>query len=164
MITLQFVQSSGLGSSAIQLFEHGWCSHVDCLMPDGTLLGSQSGIIGGKPAGVQIRPLNYEPLTRWERVTLPLNDKQTAAFYAFLKDQIGKPYDETAIVAFAVDRNWREQDSWFCSELMAAALEASGWFTRALSNDFNKITPSDLLLLTSPWSVTPLVKNDTVSA
>ena len=153
-IALQFVQASGIGSQAIELFEHGWCSHVDCVMPDGRLLGARSDVIGGATAaGVQIRTPNYEPVSRTQRVTLLMTDDQEKKFYAFLNEQLGKPYDTTAIVAFAMNRNWRENDSWFCSELMAAAIEASGWFIRPLSNGVNKITPSDLLLVLSPWNL-----------
>ena len=37
--------------------------------------------------------------------------------------QVGKPYDKLAIVAFAVNRDWRSPDAWFCDELVAAGLE-----------------------------------------
>ena len=34
-----------------------------------------------------------------------------------------KPYDKLAIVAFAVNRDWRSPDAWFCDELVAVGLE-----------------------------------------
>ena len=71
------------------------------------------------------------------------------AFYAFLKTQIGKPYDHSAILGFALDRDWRQSDSWFCSELVAAALEKAGYFSFCLAAPANKITPADLLLALS---------------
>ena len=63
--------------------------------------------------------------------------------------QVGKPYDETAILAFALNRDWRETDAWFCSELAAAALEAAGVFPYKLAASENKITPEDLFLAVS---------------
>lgn len=151
MILLQFSTVPALSSSLIRLFEHGWCSHVDVVLPEGKLLGARSDVIGGAPAGVQIRRPAYENWSRTELVQLLATPKMEARFYGFLNAQIGKPYDKTAIVAFALNRNWREDDSWFCSELVAAALEACGWFPQPLANVVNKITPSDLLLVTSPW-------------
>lgn len=122
-------------------------------MPDGSLLGARSDKVGGKPAGVQVRPDGYEAWSRIERVSLQATPEQEAKFRTFLTAQIGKPYDSLAIAAFAVGRDWREPDSWFCSELQAAALEASGWLPRPLASVANEITPRDLLLVVSPWAV-----------
>ena len=49
-------------------------------------------------------------------------------FCDFLLSQEGKPYDLTGIFGFVADRNWDEPDSWFCSELVAAALSKCGYF------------------------------------
>ena len=152
---LQFVQSDALTSRAIQLFERGWPSHVDNVLADGQLLGARSDGVGGKPPGVQIRPGNYEAWTRVERLALRATPAQETAWLNFLNAQIGKPYDLTAIAAFPLERDWRELDSWFCSELAAAALEASGWFPAPLAFASNEITPRDLLLAVSPWAVQP---------
>ena len=153
MITLHFSATSGLSSEAIKLFERGWCSHVDAVLPSGELLGARSDVVGGQPPGVQIRPQSYETWSSTKTVELLAPAVMENKFLDFLHDQLGKPYDKTAIIAFAVGRNWREQDSWFCSELIAAALEACLWFPAPLSDVTNHITPRDLLLLVSPWSV-----------
>lgn len=152
MITLQFVAGEGIGSKAIEIFERGWCSHVDAVLADGTLLGARSDAVGGKPPGVQIRPPAYETWARVQRVDLWCTPAQQTDWLNFLEAQIGKPYDSTAIVAFAVQRDWREIDSWFCSELQAAALESCGWLPGPLANPSNEITPRDLLLIVSPWA------------
>lgn len=155
MITAQFVQSDDIASKAIEIFERGWPSHVDIVWPDGRLLGARSDTItvGGEtiPPGVQFRPQNYEIWTRAERIDIDANDLVLTKFYNFLEAQVGKPYDKTAIAAFPFQRDWRELDSWFCSELFVAALEASTFFPQSLSNAANEITPRDALLLVSPW-------------
>ena len=46
--------------------------------------------------------------------------------FQWAQTQCGKPYDWTAITGLALNRNWREDDSWFCSELVAAAFEKVG--------------------------------------
>jgi len=48
---------------------------------------------------------------------------RNAPILDFLKAQLGKPYDKLAIVAFAVNRDWRSPDAWFCDKLVAAGLE-----------------------------------------
>lgn len=58
MIVLRFVTGNSFVSAAIQRAEYGfWASHVEALMPDGTLLGAH---IDG---GVQARPRGYRAST-----------------------------------------------------------------------------------------------------
>lgn len=153
MIQLRFVQTDDLGSKAIEIFSRGWPSHVGALTPDGSELGARSDSVGGKLAGVQIRPGNYETFSRVLELALPCTADQETRFWNFLNAQIGKPYDKTAIVAFPFERDWREPDSWFCSELIAAALEDCGWLPKPLPNEVNEITPRDVLLITGSWAV-----------
>lgn len=152
MIRLQFSAMDDPASEAIKLFERGWPSHVDALLDDGTLLGARSDSVGGKSPGVQIRPSWYAAFSHVEVVMLGATILQREAWLNFLLAQVGKPYDILAIVAFTMGRDWRQPDSWFCSELQAAALESCGWFPRPLANAANEITPRDLLLAVSPWA------------
>ena len=61
---------------------------------------------------------------------------------AFLMQQWGKPYDWTAPLGIFLHRDWQEPDSWFCSELAAAAALAGG--TVIVNKPGNRITPEDL--------------------
>ena len=140
MIRLQFVCEAALSSQAIAWFSAGHFSHVDCLLANGHLLGARDDTVGGQPPGVRIRPPNY---AKWQRrvvMTVPTTRAQELAFYAFLDKQLGKPYDSAAIWAFAFNRDWREPDSWICSELQSAAGEHAGILPR-LYLAANKITP-----------------------
>jgi hypothetical protein len=146
MITLRFVTGDSMVSAAIRRAEYGfWASHVEALMPDGTLLGAH---IDG---GVQARPRDYDKgqFTRELFADIDAAPDVCDRFQAFLRSQLGKPYDKTAILAFVAARDWQEKDSWFCSELQAAALVACGWFASPLATEFNHITPRDLLLIVS---------------
>lgn len=147
-IVMQFVQGSGFGADLIRWFDHGKYSHVDSVLPDGTLLGARDDVIDGIPSGVQIRPATYVAKEAVLRVTIPCTVNQEEAYYDFVRAQLGKPYDETAIVAFAMGRDWRAADSWFCSELCAAGIEASGLIPPLIA-PFNKIAPDDLALVVS---------------
>jgi hypothetical protein len=148
-ITIQLSALDDVGSVAIRAFSHGPYSHVDAVLPDGNLLGARSDQIGDVPAGVQVRKPGYADFSALRHVVLPTTVDCEAAFYAFLQTQTGKPYDHSAILGFALDRDWREPDSWFCSELIAAALEKAAYFSFSLAAPANKITPADLLLALS---------------
>lgn len=150
MIRLQFAYSGNLGSEIISYFGHGagW-SHVDAILQNGSLLGSRATFIKNIPPGVQIRPANYIEFKRARKLEFPFTPDASAKFYDFLNLQLGKAYDETAIAGFAVGRNWRAPDSWFCSELIAAGLEVCGFFPYPLASQVNKIDPDDLYLAIS---------------
>jgi hypothetical protein len=171
MIRIRFVTGNDLISNAIRAGERdGWCTHVEAIMPDGTLIGAH---ING---GVEARPTDYDKGTRTRELIVELradNDQETA-FARFLDHQLGKPYDTTAVIGLGLsafvpflgyvaatiassiglnqiahkDRDWREPDSWFCSELIAAALEVCGYLPRLSAAD-NHISPRDLLLVLS---------------
>lgn len=152
MIQLRFVDGRDAIADAIRNAEYGfWAIHTEALMPDGALLGAHLD------GGVQARPRDYDKgqYTRDLIVEIPVADAMAEKFHAFLRSQLRKPYDREAIVAFVAGlagfgaRDWREDDSWFCSELQAAALAACGWFAGALATQFNHVTPRDLLLIVS---------------
>jgi hypothetical protein len=148
-VTLQFSRMNDLGSDFIRLYDHGSWSHVDNVLPDGSLLGARDDTCGGKPEGVQIRPDGYLPFTATKRVVLMCTTTQSDVWLSFIQAQIGKPYDETAIAGFVLNRDWRRDDSWFCSELACAALETSKIFPFPLAAQANKVTPDDLFLVAS---------------
>ncbi|MHB8674545.1 MAG: hypothetical protein ACYDAK_12835 [Candidatus Limnocylindrales bacterium] len=149
-IALQFLHGGDAASRLIEWFSHGaGYSHVDAVLPDGRLLGARSDNVGNAPPGVQIRDPGYVAGTPVLTLHLPADTPQETVFYDFLNAQIGKPYDALGILAFVGGRDWRAPDSWFCSELCAAALEACGYFPWPLASTTNKITPADLLLAIS---------------
>lgn len=150
-IILQFVGAADAGGSVISWFNHGPFAHVDSVLPDGTLLGARSDIWKGVPAGVQIRPADYMPFKNPVQAVLDAPQPVADAYYAFLMDQIGKPYDMTGIVGFAFGRDWRNPAAWFCSELAAAGLEECGYFEHKLIQPASKIAPDDLALLCSAF-------------
>jgi hypothetical protein len=142
---IRFVTCDDIVSAAIRGAEYGfWASHVEALMPDGKLLGAHYD------GGVLERDVGYDAgiMARELYVPLPMPADREAKFYDFLRSQLGKAYDVEAIAAIVSQRDWRAPDSWFCSELQAAALEACGYLP-TLAADVAKITPRDLLLILS---------------
>ena len=146
MIRIRFVDGLDVVAAGISAAEYGfWAIHTEAVMPDGTLLGAHWN------GGVLARPIGYDKasMTKDLIVEIPADQAMTDKFHAFLREQLGKPYDIKAIAAFVAGRDWQEPGSWFCSELQAAALVACGWFKYRLATEFNKITPRDLLLVLS---------------
>lgn len=153
MIQLQFVCEAALSSETIAWFSAGHFSHVDAVVDNGSLLGARSDFVGRQPPGVEIRPWDYARFSRRVVFSIPARPDQKRNFNAFLNRQIGKPYDSQAIWGFVLNRDWREDDSWICSELQAAALEAAG-ILPPLYLAANKITPVALALVVSAIGAT----------
>lgn len=152
-ITLQFVANNSLGSRLIKWFDHGAYSHVDSVLEDGSLLGARSGKIDGIAAGVQVRSAYY--VARYgfvKRVRLETSNEVAASYYEFVRAQIGKPYDMTAIWGFVAGRDWMEDDAWFCSELVVAGLVCSRLLPHKPSAPCNKIAPDGALLICSMFT------------
>lgn len=147
MITLRFVTAGDLISRAIRGGELGfWASHVECRMPDGTLLGAHAD------GGVQSRAGDYD--TTWSQQLfqeVPCAADQATAFYAFLLKEVGKPYDMEAICELAdgfltgESPNWTDPPSWICSALQTGALLAAGIIKGAPAT-VRLATPRDVLI------------------
>jgi hypothetical protein len=139
-ITLQFVREAHMASGLIAWFGAGEFSHVDAVFPDGRLLGARHRPIGGTEGGVQIRPADYSTFVRRVVMEVPCSDEQEQGFYGYLRNQVGKPYDSSAIWGFVTGRDWRNPERWICSELLPAAAEFVHILPR-LYVPANKITP-----------------------
>jgi hypothetical protein len=158
MIKLRFVTGNDFVSRSPTRMALYTSRRVEAIMPDGTWLGAHLD------GGVQARPAEYDRATRTRELiveidagnwafapnaTAPvLSGPRENRFHDFLRAQVGKPYDLTAIAGLALGRDWRTPDSWICSELQAAALEACGYLPKLSAAD-NHISPRDLLLVLS---------------
>lgn len=76
--------------------------------------------------------------------TLDFKVPDEEAGLAWARQQVGKPYDFFGALelALAPDRNWHEDDAWYCYELAAEALHQAG---RKLFSDIGHITGRELL-------------------
>lgn len=136
-----------IGSKLIQWFGRGWASHVDAVIQQ----NGETILIGTLPfKGVHKRSLIKDVYIKKQTIILSCTLEQEEKFNTFINAQVGKPYDWRSIISFVIPwRNWREDDSWFCSEIIAAGLEASGYLKYPLSISNSKITPQDLLMICS---------------
>lgn len=156
MFQLQFSTDTSFEASLIRAYCHAWCSHVDFILPDNTLLGSTSD------GGVKVRPSNYSTFSQTLVVTVPATDDQTAKFTDFCKRQLGKPYDWTALFSMLTGgRTWDRGSAWYCSELLAAGMQRAGILKRHLALRSDRIDPGDLLFVLSAMFDMPSVTTTT---
>ena len=105
-------------------------SHVDIVIQEGFYIGSQPG------TGVVLHKEVCD-LEHFYEI-----DIDSSEIWTFLFDQIGKKYDYSGIYGFMTkDRDWQADDSWFCSELVAAALNKS---EKLFVADSCRISPGDI--------------------
>lgn len=143
-IRLRFVRQKDIPSFLIGMFQDGfWATHVETVMPDGTYLGARFR------GGVLARPAGYDKKTmaREEFVDVEMTLPEENAYYDFLRDQLDKSYDLSAIFGMIVHRNWRDPSRWFCSELVAGGFCACKKFPEHLAVDLDRITPRDMRLI-----------------
>jgi uncharacterized protein YycO len=132
MVTIQFSTSKGIPSAAIRLFTWSWASHVDLVLPSGDLVGAIPG------EGVKIHNTEYY---KSQQFTVDAPE----SVYDFALTQLGKPYDWAGIFGLVTrDRNWENDDKWFCSELAAWSFKQAG--CPLLNEVAYRITPRDLLI------------------
>ncbi len=148
MITVRFASHPGIFNWACTKLAQGgfWASHCEAVLPDGRRLGSWF-----HKGGVIIEPADYDKnaFSRELFVKIRATETQVEEFFAFLNNQVGKPYDWLAILAFAFQRDWQEPDSWFCDELLAAGFVACGLIPNSMTDGLNRITVRDLFYMLS---------------
>lgn len=161
MIRLQFSTSTEWSSAVIRRMCHSPFSHVDVLDADGNCIGAsdspKAAVLRGNPNGVAVRPPDYQVFGVRHVAELSATPEVEKRFFDLIDSQLGKPFDDSALYAFlspdvSTERDWREADAWFCSELAAWALEQSGFWPYTLLVAKNRVSPADLLLLVNPYA------------
>lgn len=125
---LLFSDSKGLGPMVIRWFTRSKWSHVDIVLSD-DLSDPTSRLVGAVPGGVKDYTLQERVSHAKRAVAIKLEphgllpdqvEEAHKSAVEWLGRQIGRPYDWMAIfLAIGLNRNWRDEDNWFCSELAA---------------------------------------------
>lgn len=149
IIRLKFFRGTDFSSKMIEWFSAGPYSHVAAVWSETELLDSRSDKLGGILPGVEIRPAKLEVYSKPAlELSLSVRSGQMMDWCEFLTRQLHRPYDKTAILGFAIGRDWRDPGSWMCSELQSAALERAGICPKLVTPS-NRITPSALATIFS---------------
>lgn len=90
--------------------------------------------------GVRYRSVEQLLASASAHAIVDIDVPDEAAARRWLCDQIGKPYDWTAVLGLLWRApGWARDDAWFCSELAEAALLAGG--LSRFRQDASRITP-----------------------
>ena len=137
ILTARFLLGWGPSSTLIS-WRSGGLSHVDFLAADGSGYWSAysvavPGFIKGSiiAAGCRWRPLNYYGTPKSVQfVRIELTPEQWGGFWRLVEATEGRPYDKTGLIDTFVfmrqirpPRDWREDDSFWCSEWWTWLLE-----------------------------------------
>lgn len=169
-VTLQFVKDDHFYDSIISYVSHGWPTHVDVVVradvisslgitfhPDST--AAFYGLLGARPhGGVIIRNPGYSAFKKVARITLSATPEQEAAFYGFLKSQLGKPYDFADVFGFVTDVFVEPKDNEFCSMLALSAINAGSIFPQRPACREYAVDPWDLFMICSAFAPVQWIK------
>jgi uncharacterized protein YycO len=104
----------------IRAFEGGVAGHVACRIADEVIDSTFWG------RGVRSQPYDQWAHGRIIVADIPVDMPAGRAADEWLTRQIGKRYDLTGALGFLAWRDWSTDESWYCSELAAAWLQAGG--------------------------------------
>lgn len=145
---LVFSRSNTAVGLAIRTATLSKWNHVDMVFDNNILIGAV-GFHAGETwrGGVQQTTLSarlsQSNIAEYKIYDLHIWDEGAA--FAFAQQQLGKPYDWSGVFGFlAPNRNWQQDDSWFCSELVAATALAGK--TTMLNRAASRIVPGVLEL------------------
>jgi uncharacterized protein YycO len=99
---------------------------------------------------------------RWEyNYELDITAEQEQILREWCEEELGKPYDYTALAPFNVliprtKKQWKDHKQWMCSEFCAMGLEKIG--LEFFDDNFKKVKPSDLYDAIKNCSRAKLVK------
>ncbi len=136
-----FCRKPALGSWLIRAFTWSPWSHL-VIVEDHEHVIDSTLAHGGVRRRRLIDIVNEYPVI--EEIEVPLIDEQAAL--DFVRAQLGKPYDWTAIFGFLLRRDWAEPDAWFCNELAEAAFIVGG--RRRFRDEISRITPRESWMVT----------------
>lgn len=137
-IKLQFSAQNKIGSMLIRWRDWSDYSHVDTVLSNGSLLGARGD-------GVKVRA-PYKTSKKLI-ICIYVTEQQEKDYYTALFSQIGKKYDYAGIIGFVANRDWQEDNKWFCSELVMYCLMKAGIKILNVEH-LNRITSQHMILST----------------
>jgi hypothetical protein len=119
-LQIRFIRGTGWDSKVIEWDTRCWTSHVE-LVSIFMTFGAQ--LKGGVKWRSVLDPC-YKNVDWIEVFEIQITDLQHERLQKIMEETDGLPYDWRAIVSFGLgQRDWREPDSWFCSEFVCMVLE-----------------------------------------
>lgn len=137
MIRIHFLRSNDMAGFVIRLFTRSKWNHV-AIEYNGIIWESMA------PGGVRkILAKGYPE--RWDdHETIELPTSNVLDICDFLDGEVGKKYDWKAVFAWPFRIDWHDRSKWFCSELVAEALQLNNHTKLKLNKRARRITPEYL--------------------
>ena len=135
----------------------GTVSHVESVLPDGSIIGAYLDGIKQIPGDSD---LGY---TSQIIVDVLAPQESVEKWVRYLKSRKGRKYDFLAILGFVLHMNIRTPGAFICSMDATLGLRESGTFPRPLSEQAHRISPRDLLLILSAHPVATIGKIESLT-
>lgn len=135
MAHIFFADSNQVGSVLIRTLTWSDFSHVGFIYGD-AVIDSQLSRGGVTAYGVD------DLINHYPRIQVYDFPHVSNGAISHALDQLGKDYDWTALCGMGFQRNWQQDDKWFCSELVAASCAAAG--TPIIHKPAWRVTPQDV--------------------
>jgi len=120
MIEVRFFKTKGLVGWLVRWFTWSKWNHVDINI-DGTYYAAQEG------KGVFRNDGKVENVLDMDTIQILDTARNKQHLETFLKYQLDKEYDWHGILGFILRKGIDNKDKWFCSELIATALNKIGY-------------------------------------
>ena len=128
------VSSHGIGAWLIKIFTFSKWNHTAIYYED-------TGLVYDSTISTGVRKLPIDTYLKLypnhDIVDIEVPDVEAAK--AFSEKQVGKKYDTSAIFGLALQRDWQEDDKWFCAEVAEATIATGG--RQRFRNEVSRITP-----------------------
>jgi len=131
-VKIALYQGISIESKVIRWQTRSIYSHVVAILPDGSVIEAwhKGGVshIQPKTDGFKVNILlsclskNHTPCTKVDIFEIEIPENMEQRYYSFLEKRIGCKYDFYSIFRFLSRKSGQENDKWFCSELIFAAL------------------------------------------
>lgn len=118
-ITLRFFRSRSLIGHIIRWRTRSDSSHID------TLISTTEAITAVGGTGVRVYPINFyekKGYVQTAEVIFCVSEEQYVKYQTFLLSKEGSEYDKSGALAFIFNFLKQDEDKWFCSEIIIAAL------------------------------------------
>lgn len=136
MITIRCIAEDNIESEAIRYWTWDQYSHVEFVLPDGTLFGSRLS------GGVQIRPADYIKTSLVTLLSWSGTPEDEATIMTWAKAQIGESYGWKDVVDEALHAELLKPSSMDCSHFVTRALSKAGFM--CTRKPFYQNTPADV--------------------
>ena len=147
MLAFRFTSDDSLIGRAIRFETFGKWQHVEARIPPGYFADyPKGGYLGAHlQGGFQLLDFDYAKPKRWVFATCEPPPEVLTNILSVAYNQIGAPYDLSAIFGFLFRRDWHQPGSWDCAEAWAAFGDFVGY--PFLNTDkLNRVTPSDFAM------------------